>query len=75
MREWRLQGRSARRYHRSMVRQRAFFASVPNQLRARGDCVRNQSWVGDVTYLKVAGQWRYLAVVMDRHSRRSSAGV
>ena len=70
MRGARLQGRSARRYHRSMAGQRAFFASIPNQQRGQEVQGRNQVWVGDVTYVKVGSQWRYLAVVMDRYSRR-----
>jgi transposase InsO family protein len=70
MRLARLQGRSARLYRRSRVRQNAFFASISNSQRAVTLQATDQIWVADVTYLRVAGQWRYLAAVMDKHSRR-----
>ena len=47
-----------------------FFSAVPNTVRGQAISRIDQLWVGDVTYIKVAGQWRYLAVVMDRFSRR-----
>jgi transposase InsO family protein len=47
-----------------------FFTAIPNRILERKTTAPDQIWVGDVTYLKVRGQWRYLAVVMDRHSRR-----
>jgi putative transposase len=71
MRENGIRGRCADLY-RHMPGMGRFF-------RREGDCNRmaeravtapDQAWVGDVTYLKVQGQWRYLATVMDRHTRR-----
>jgi transposase InsO family protein len=65
-----LHGRSARSTRRSSVAQRAFFSVVPNNQRKLQLSQPDQVWVGDVTYLRVNRQWRYLATVMDKYSRR-----
>jgi putative transposase len=69
MRQGNLKARSARIYRR-MPGTRDFFCAVPNRIVDFETTRVDQVWVGDVTYLKSAGRWRYLAVVLDRHSRR-----
>jgi transposase InsO family protein len=48
----------------------AFYTSVPNRQLTCLAVQRDRVWVADVTYLKVADQWYYLAAVMDKCSRR-----
>jgi putative transposase len=69
MREAGLRARAAKLY-RAIPGLRAFFTNIPNRQLARAATGPDQVWVGDITYLKVGGAWRYLAVVMDRYSRR-----
>jgi putative transposase len=69
MREGGLRARAARIYRR-IPGLHGFFTSIPNRQLDRLAAAPNQVWVGDITYLEVAGAWRYLAVVMDRYSRR-----
>jgi transposase InsO family protein len=47
-----------------------FFAGARNEQFDLTLKMPDQVWVGDITYLKVGGIYRYLAVVMDKYSRR-----
>jgi transposase InsO family protein len=69
MREAGLRARAARLYRR-IPGLHGFFTSIPNHQLDRLATGPDQVWVGDITYLKVGDAWRYLAVVLDRYSRR-----
>ena len=58
------------RVYRSNPGVHDFYEQHPNRLWKRKARRCDQIWVGDITYLAVAGQWRYLAVVIDQFSRR-----
>ena len=47
-----------------------FYGRIPNRQLEVAITYPDQVWVGDITYLKVGALWRYLAVVMDKCSRR-----
>ena len=47
-----------------------YYAAIPNRQLDVALTHPDQVWVGDITYLKVGGIYRYLAVVMDKYSRR-----
>jgi len=69
MRENNLKARSSRIYrcHKKMDR---FYAGIKNEICGLEATGPDQIWVGDVTYLRVNEEWRYLAVILDKYSRR-----
>lgn len=70
MREAGLVGKAGRIYRRKALPEK-YYTKMPNLRKDMSPpSAVDQQWVGDLTYLKVAGQWRYLAVVMDVYSRR-----
>ena len=69
MREHGIQACSEHLYRRMTGLSRQF-VMVKNEIRELDVTGVDQVWLGDVTYLKVGGEWRYLATVMDRYSRR-----
>lgn len=69
MRHAGLRARAARIYHANPGVHR-FFSQHPNRIRRLSVRRPNRVWVGDITYVPVAGRWRFLAVVMDQYSRR-----
>jgi putative transposase len=69
MRAHGIKARVARIRYTSPATQR-FFDSVRNEQLDLELERPDQVWVGDITYLKVGAIYRYLAVVMDKYSRR-----
>lgn len=70
MRDVGLAGRVTSLYRRTPGTEK-FFAQHKNlRVEAGAPTARDQQWVADITYIRVAMQWCYLATVMDVYSRR-----
>jgi putative transposase len=69
MQQEKIKGRSATLY-RANPANHAFFTSIPNRGLKVLAQQPNSVWVGDITYIKVKTEWRYLAVVMDKCTRK-----
>jgi putative transposase len=69
MRDDGLRARVARVY-RGKAGTHRWFSQHPNRVGRTQARRVNRIWVGDLTYLGVAGRWWYLAVILDQYSRR-----
>lgn len=69
MRSHRIKARCARIYRRNPGRS-VFYTGVPNRSLDLVPAGPNQVWLGDITYLRVGQAWRYLAVILDKCTRK-----
>jgi len=58
------------RIYRNHTKMDRFYGRIKNKICDLEATGPDQIWVGDVTYLRVNDQWRYLAVIMDKFSRK-----
>lgn len=70
MREAGLVGKAAKLYRRKAAPKNACINRPNLRFKKPPPTAINQQWAGDITYLKVKNEWRYLAVVMDLYSRK-----
>lgn len=69
MRANKIRARSIKIYKRVPGRNE-YFTSTPNRLRKSVTNFADIAWVGDITYVRSGSKWRFLAVVMDKCTRR-----
>jgi putative transposase len=70
MREEGLRGHQSARFKVVTTDSNHDLPIAPNRLREAVATRPNQIWVGDITYIKTAEGWLYLAAIMDLYSRR-----
>jgi len=70
MREERLIAKAARLYRRKALPENPCITVENLRYNIPPPSGQNQQWAGDVTYLKVKGEWIYLSVILDLYSRK-----
>ena len=58
------------RPNRNKAAVKRFVGELPNRQLDITTTGPDQVWVGDITYLKAGSRWMYLAIVLDKYSRR-----